>query len=632
MAPAGKGRETGRTLDQALYPLARQWNYLLNDRERMTTSGLAALGNRARADLVPFGLGEEVWNDLAASEFVEVSIHFVDEKENYAARLFPWEQLLSAATWSRRSRRVHITRHLRRADEGNLPPAAPESLLTAACAPGRLAEKYAAEFDGECRFVESILAPTQIRREHLEDPTRDGLKQALQNLPPGVLHLACVDSLLGMTLFPGLNVSNEEGVLLADAEAEVDPVSAAAFGQLLKREPRTGGPVLVAFSTCYSAYRSAALAVAHAARLAVGFSGPVDSALAEQFFSNFYRRWIETGWDALAAFEAGRVASLASPLGRSGQAVVLWSGASLVKGRAPTSSARSAARRRLWSPSPSPFPGFSPSLSPIPTFSPSLSPSPAAGPDTTAPGAAPVPPPPVPPPAGTPVAPGAVEAEVDPLTALNYSLLHHRRGLFRQFRLRNLSPQSSPVQVTVELYTGEERFPWRDSFELAGFESRDLTAEIEVPLLSELLRRARESLRTSLFVEVKAGAQTLVHRTFGIELLSADEWRDEKESWNLLPSFVLPRDPAVVRLLGTAERYLKAIADDFNAGFDGYQQAAAPDFATVDQQVRAIWSALQHELPLTYINPPPTYTTASQRVRALSRVTPRNVPVEEALA
>jgi len=36
--------------------------------------------------------------------------------------------------------------------------------------------------------------------------------------------------------------------------------------------------------------------------------------------------------------------------------------------------------------------------------------------------------------------------------------------------------------------------------------------------------------------------------------------------------------------------------------------------------VRAIWSALLYETPLSYINPPPTFTDASQRLRSPSEI------------
>ena len=39
---------------------------------------------------------------------------------------------------------------------------------------------------------------------------------------------------------------------------------------------------------------------------------------------------------------------------------------------------------------------------------------------------------------------------------------------------------------------------------------------------------------------------------------------------------------------------------------------------SVDLQVRAIWSALMLDFPLAYINPPPTFTDKSQRIRTPS--------------
>jgi hypothetical protein len=44
------------------------------------------------------------------------------------------------------------------------------------------------------------------------------------------------------------------------------------------------------------------------------------------------------------------------------------------------------------------------------------------------------------------------------------------------------------------------------------------------------------------------------------------------------------------------------------------------DCTGIDLQVKAIWCALLYETPLSYINPPPTFTDASQRLRSPSEV------------
>ena len=102
-----------------------------------------------------------------------------------------------------------------------------------------------------------------------------------------------------------------------------------------------------------------------------------------------------------------------------------------------------------------------------------------------------------------------------------------------------------------------------------------------------------------------------------------NEWQDDEENMIWLPSFVMPRDPNVSRIVGLGRKYLQSIADDPLAAFQGYQQTGVePQGATklIDQQVRAIWCALQHEFDVGYANPPPSYTYRSQRLRTPSQV------------
>jgi hypothetical protein len=76
-------------------------------------------------------------------------------------------------------------------------------------------------------------------------------------------------------------------------------------------------------------------------------------------------------------------------------------------------------------------------------------------------------------------------------------------------------------------------------------------------------------------------------------------------------------------VIDAAQRYLRTLLDDCSAGFDGYQQLFHDDSNAadvVDPQVLAIWAALQHDLPVNYINPPPSYTSQSQRLRSPSEV------------
>jgi hypothetical protein len=211
-----------------------------------------------------------------------------------------------------------------------------------------------------------------------------------------------------------------------------------------------------------------------------------------------------------------------------------------------------------------------------------------------------------------------LKVEVETFDQVNYSLLHNNRGLFKNFKIRKLAQgRLSGIRVKVVLYVGSDSFPYETSFDLDQ-PIFDAAPGIKVPMTSMLARSIRESIHTSLFVAVSYNNQDVYCDTHRVTLLAVDEWRDDDRDRNWLPSFVLPRDPAVSKIVDSAQRYLMSLKDDSGAGFDGYQSydAEAEDPSEgIDMQVRALWSALSFDLPLSYINPPPTFTTMSQRLR-----------------
>ncbi|HWP44784.1 MAG TPA: hypothetical protein VNO14_16165, partial [Blastocatellia bacterium] len=158
----------------------------------------------------------------------------------------------------------------------------------------------------------------------------------------------------------------------------------------------------------------------------------------------------------------------------------------------------------------------------------------------------------------------------------------------------------------------------------------DLRDLIRVPLIYSMGPAISESVHTSLYVNVTWGAHELYSNTHRVTLLPLDEWRDDDNDRVWLPSFVLPRDRSVNRVIDAGQRYLWALADDSGAGFDGYQSVVEDedpetrqpvlDTSGVDLQVQALWAALSFEMNLGYINPPPSYNLSSQRVRTPSEV------------
>jgi hypothetical protein len=225
-----------------------------------------------------------------------------------------------------------------------------------------------------------------------------------------------------------------------------------------------------------------------------------------------------------------------------------------------------------------------------------------------------------------------ITPRIEAFEEINYSLLHNRRPLFKHFTLVNQSADYknqdrlatvADVDVSVTLCAGTESASYQRRLVL-NTTSVDLTDNIHVPLTSDLMRSVHESINSSLLVEVAWG-KVIYRESLPVRLLPVDQWRDNDRDGQWLPSFVLPRDPAVGRLIEKGQRYVRVLRDDPSAGFDGYQSVeprASDPAAEVDRQIQAIWSTIVHELDLGYINPPPTYSNAldSQRLRTPSMI------------
>jgi hypothetical protein len=361
-------------------------------------------------------------------------------------------------------------------------------------------------------------------------------------------------------------------------------------------------PELVSFNLNNSAPRMAPLCVAAGARAAIGLQDSFDDSLAELFFATLYRAWrLATpdhpgprarpgAHDVTAAFRFAWQQLRSTGRRITGTGLVLWNRESI------------AAPGRLKAAGP-------------PTVE-------AIGRSWRAGSAREV---------SAASARDDLVVQVQPVNRLNYSMLHNGRPLFTSFRIAKQGDDIGAVQgidVSVDLHVGSDSFPYRQQVSIpATLPSVDLAADIRLSLASALSRGVRENIHTSLLVEVALQGTTLFRETRRVTLLPVDEWEDSEANRKWLPSFVLPRDPAVARVIDHAQRYLQALRDDPTAGFDGYQslvtldaKAGRFDCTDLDRQVQAIWCALLFDLPLAYINPPPTFTHASQRLRSPSEV------------
>ncbi len=199
-------------------------------------------------------------------------------------------------------------------------------------------------------------------------------------------------------------------------------------------------------------------------------------------------------------------------------------------------------------------------------------------------------------------------------------MLHNHRSMFKRFVLKARRKFAPGVQVEVTLHVKGESYHYRTTCDVRDYFHK--LDGIQVSLTSELLRTLRESVYTTLYVRVTYQNKIAAEVTEKIRLLPVNEWRDSTTDGVWLPSFVLSSEPAVLKIVDRAQKYLKALLDDSAASFNGYQayREATKDYSGVHAQLRAIWAAMTYDFPLEYIPPPPTFTDQSQRIRTPSDV------------
>lgn len=579
---------------------ALRWGYVLRARARWSDSGEARARHEQEAvrTLASFGLGRRALIAIAKAGRVVVHMDYREEAQGWAARIFPWEYVLSGATRQYRTDPgpgFVVLRELVRVEKiAGTEPTQP-LLLFVQSAPGRL--EGTRNFDEEIAHLRRALG--DVRLEVLRNPTLETLATKVAELRPALLHLSGFDNVQGLRLLreragPQTLVDLPSGLLEDVAEAAgsftlarvLQAERALQDGYLLTGKSgrpavvtahelavalRFGDapPVLVGVNLANSAPRTAALLVGEGvARAAVGFLGDMDPAIASYFLELMYARLLQRDGDVGAAFADAWATAGKEPGARRATGIALWSS------------------RRL---------------------------------DAQAGEADQVPP-----------GEGDPAVRVTPVDELNYAVLHNcNQGLFTEFVVeRNGAPEGSRLAVDVELQLGLEPARWRRIVTTGPQDRRwNLKDEVHLPLTSNLVRTTRETVVSTVTVELSQDGRTLSRESHRVRLLPVDQWRDNARDGQWLPSFVLPRDPAVMQAVQEAQRYVRVLRDDPTLGFEGYQVVdtqppSRAQLAEVDRQVQAIWATLVHDWQLGYINPPPSYsaTLDSQRLRTPTTV------------
>ena len=555
------------TTDSKLYGVAKVWQRIVGNRRRWSEDDEAIrnLERRAQSELAKLGVDAENIEKMAKGRHIEVSVKFNSEKVGFAARTLPWEFLLSSATRPfRNGGDFLVTRHV---DAGQTAGGADrfDQMLFVQADPGKLKGQYS--FDDEKMSVESIF---QGQFEFEPDPSLEGLEQTIVEKSAGILHFSGFDTKQGVEEM-GLAVENvEDGIFLRN---EHDHAVQVGYKQLSQSFERLGNnaPCLVSFNCYNSALRLAMMSVAKGVKYSIGFQDTVSDLLAEDFYTSFYfaLKNQTSDHEILTAFQAAIESVKQNHSSLRGVCIVLVSATSLL------------------------VPVLDKPNEAIFREKPIL--NKADGFDVNS----------------------LLKVDVKLEDEINYSMLHNGRSIFKQLELRTSAYGIiQDVDVRVLLQTGVGSFEYTATIDIDR--SIEIHQDVQLPLTWDFARSLKETVIATVFVELKLKEDSLYRKTHKVRLVPPNEWKDNKKDGAWLPSFVLPRDPAVEQIIMMAKKNLRVLMANYDASFNGYQ-SRNPD--VVDRQVEAIWSTLAFELDLTYTEPPPVYngddTEASHTYRYL---------------
>ncbi len=138
---------------------------------------------------------------------------------------------------------------------------------------------------------------------------------------------------------------------------------------------------------------------------------------------------------------------------------------------------------------------------------------------------------------------------------------------------------------------------------------------VDLTLNAGRLAAMTEARRGSLVVLVHdTDGRELLAATESIEVLAFNEWVAVPGRLDLLAAFVMPNDAAVMEILELARRDLGMLgAPD---SLEGYQsQALSNEGHTRPWMIaRAVYSALQSGLGISYVNPPASFESTGQKI------------------
>ncbi|ABD88622.1 DUF3320 domain-containing protein [Rhodopseudomonas palustris] len=207
-----------------------------------------------------------------------------------------------------------------------------------------------------------------------------------------------------------------------------------------------------------------------------------------------------------------------------------------------------------------------------------------------------------------------VDLAVDIAATLTFASHQNSIPVIRSIRIEN--PTDDGIQnVRLEL-TASPAFVRTKTWTIdrVGAQNGVTLSDRRVDLDAAYLAGLDEAERGDITLRLMQGTAVLAETIIPVRLLARDEWGGVADMAQLLPSFVMPNDPAIFRLLRSAAERLAE--HGHSSALDGYQ---SNDPNRAYMLTAAIYSAIAG-LGLHYAQPPASFELRGQKVRGPSKI------------
>lgn len=207
-----------------------------------------------------------------------------------------------------------------------------------------------------------------------------------------------------------------------------------------------------------------------------------------------------------------------------------------------------------------------------------------------------------------------LDVTVEAAPFISYALCQSGISPVQRLVIRNQGKEPSQnLIVEVRLVPEEFGSAWVGNIAELPAGGQWQTDNVSLPLRLERLRAMQERETLQLQYIIRDKDEILHANTQDIRVLAYNEWVYHPDVLDVTAAFVQSNSPSLGLVMKPATKRLKQSAG--STSFCGYQRQ---DPAYVKQMLEAIHDALEKDLGITYINPPPSFEMTGQKIRLVA--------------